>query len=288
ADRGRDRRPAAVPGGPGRRADRRAGTPGRRAGAAGGGGGGGARPPGPSRAGRARRREELPRPGAPTRRAVRGRARRRGVSGLGRFDELVVALRCVAPAGELAASAAFPATAAGPSLREVLIGSEGVLGVITELTVRVCPRPAQRRFDGWFFRSFAEGADAFAELEQRRSAPDVARLSDEDETHSALAFAASGGARDLVGRAYLRARGYAGGCLVVVGWDGTEEDVRRRRAAAARRSARRAMRSSPTAAPSPTTMRSGATTCRGCATRPGRWASTCCGPPRRRRTRPGS
>jgi alkyldihydroxyacetonephosphate synthase len=155
-------------------------------------------------------------------------------TGYGRFDELVLGLRCAAPAGELAAVADFPATAAGPSLREVLVGSEGTLGVITDLTVRVRPRPPERRFEGWFFRSFAEGADAFRELEQRRAAPDVARLSDEDETRSALAFAAGGGARDLVGRAYLRARGYAGGCLVVTGWDGSAEEIARRRAAGAR------------------------------------------------------
>jgi alkyldihydroxyacetonephosphate synthase len=155
-------------------------------------------------------------------------------TGYGRFDALVLGLHCAAPAGELRAAADFPATAAGPSLREVLVGSEGTFGVITELTVRVRPRPPERRFEGWFFRSFAEGAEAFRELEQRHAAPDVARLSDEDETRSALAFAGGGGARDLLGRAYLRARGYAGGCLVVTGWDGTDVEVARRRAAGAR------------------------------------------------------
>jgi alkyldihydroxyacetonephosphate synthase len=155
-------------------------------------------------------------------------------TGYGRFDELVLGLRCAAPAGELRASDTFPATAAGPSLREVLVGSEGALGVITELTVRVRPRPPERRFDGWFFRSFAEGAEAFRELEQRRAAPDVARMSDEDETRTALAFAGGSGARDLLGRAYLRARGYTGGCLVVAGWDGSAVEMARRRAAGAR------------------------------------------------------
>jgi alkyldihydroxyacetonephosphate synthase len=155
-------------------------------------------------------------------------------TGYGRFDELVLGLRCAAPSGELRAAADFPASAAGPSLRQVLVGSEGTMGVITELTVRVRPRPPERRFEGWFFRSFAEGTEAFRELEQRRAAPDVARLSDEDETRSALAFAGGRGARDRLGRAYLRARGYADGCLVVAGWDGTDVEVARRRAAGAR------------------------------------------------------
>jgi alkyldihydroxyacetonephosphate synthase len=154
-------------------------------------------------------------------------------TGYGRFDDLVVGLRCVAPAGELAL-APFPGTAAGPSLRELIVGSEGALGVITEVTVRVRPRPPERRFEGWFFHSLAEGVEAFRELEQRRAAPDVARLSDEGETRASLALAGSGGVRDLAGRAYLRARGYAGGCLVIAGWEGTPEDIARRRAAGVR------------------------------------------------------
>ena len=154
-------------------------------------------------------------------------------TGYGRFDELVRGVRCTAPAGELAV-AAFPGTAAGPSLREVVVGSEGALGVITEVTLRVRPRPAERRFEGWFFRSFADGVEAFREVEQRGAAPDVARLSDGEETRTSLAMAGGGGVKDLAGRAYLRARGYAGGCLAITGWEDTAEAVARRRAAGAR------------------------------------------------------
>ena len=88
--------------------------------------------------------------------------------------------RCAARrrSGELA-TLAVPATAAGPSLKRLVIGSEGTLGVITSVGLRVFPLPAAQRYEGWFVHSFAEGADALRQLVQAGLAPDVARLSDE-------------------------------------------------------------------------------------------------------------
>ena len=90
-------------------------------------------------------------------------------------------MRCATPAGELA-TLAVPATAAGPSLKQLVIGSEGTLGVITSVGLRVFPRPAAQRYEGWFVHSFAEGADVLRRLVQAGIEPDVARLSDEAET----------------------------------------------------------------------------------------------------------
>ena len=57
-------------------------------------------------------------------------------AGFGRFDAMVVGLTAATPAGELRLGSA-PASAAGPDLRQLLLGSEGTLGVITGVTVRV-------------------------------------------------------------------------------------------------------------------------------------------------------
>jgi alkyldihydroxyacetonephosphate synthase len=123
-----------------------------------------------------------------------------------------------------------PASAAGPDLRELVVGSEGVLGVICEATLRVRPVPQARRYEGWSFRSFAEGREALRVMEQADAAPDVARLSDEEETRLAVALAYAGGGRaERAGRAYLRLRGHEGGCLAIMGFEGDEEDVERRR-----------------------------------------------------------
>ena len=159
-------------------------------------------------------------------------------TGHGRIDENVVALRCATPAGELATLGA-PGTAAGPSLRELVVGSEGALGVITRVALRVRPVAAGSRHEGWFARSFADGADALRRLEQEGLAPDVARLSDETETRIGIALAGPGGAGRRAGMAATRALGYGEGCLLVLGWEGDERAIgaRRRPAAALLRKA---------------------------------------------------
>jgi alkyldihydroxyacetonephosphate synthase len=154
-------------------------------------------------------------------------------TGHGRIEDNVVALRCATPAGELA-TLAVPATAAGPSVKELVIGSEGTLGVITSVALRVFPRPAAQRYEGWFVRSFAEGADALRRLVQAGIEPDVARLSDEAETQMSLALGGTVGLTGRAGRALLRARGYGGGCLLICGWEDDASAIARRRAPAAR------------------------------------------------------
>ena len=149
-------------------------------------------------------------------------------TGYGRIDELVEAVRCVTPAGELATLDA-PASAAGPSLRELVVGSEGVLGVISSATLRVRPAPAQQRYEAWSFASFEAGAEAFRAMEQAEASPDVARLSDEEETRLTMALGSSGGLSEKLGKAYLRARGQEGGCIAFTGFDGTPDDIARRR-----------------------------------------------------------
>ncbi|MFE1849246.1 FAD-binding oxidoreductase [Streptomyces sp. NPDC059489] len=145
-------------------------------------------------------------------------------AGYGRFDEMVLGLTVATPAGTLEAGRA-PRSAAGPDLRQLVLGSEGAFGVITSVTVRIRPVPRIRRYEGWRFDSFEAGAAALRRLAQDGPRPTVLRLSDETET--------------LVGLAQPDAIGSAGaeqavGCLAIAGYEGTEEDTsyRRERAAA--------------------------------------------------------
>jgi alkyldihydroxyacetonephosphate synthase len=153
-------------------------------------------------------------------------------TGYGRFEELVRGLRASTPTGPIDL-AAVPASAAGPSVRELLVGSEGALGTIDELDLRVRPAVAARRYEGVFFPDFARGAAAMRRLAQEDAAPAVARLSDESETSVSLLLS-PGGASRRAGEAYLRLRGYAGGCLAILGFEGERGEVehRRRRARA--------------------------------------------------------
>ena len=154
-------------------------------------------------------------------------------SGYGRFDALVSAVRLIAPAGDLR-TLETPHTAAGPSLRELVVGSEGVFGVIPEVTVRVRPAPLLRRYEAWIAESFEAGAEIVRALAQGPGLPDVIRVSDEEETEISLALSGPRGLAGSLLGGYLGLRRKRGGCLVVVGLEGDEESVARRRALAVR------------------------------------------------------
>lgn len=152
-------------------------------------------------------------------------------TGYGRFDDLLERVRAATPAGDLDLGRG-PASAAGPDLRGLVAGSEGTLGVVTEVTLRVRPAPAARRFEGWALPSFEAGCEALRLLVQSGLAPDVARLSDAAETRATLAQA--GGASGTALRGWLRLRRRWGGCLLVCGWEGRAPVVAWRRRHAAR------------------------------------------------------
>ena len=140
-------------------------------------------------------------------------------AGYGRFDAMVVGLRVATPVGDVRLGSA-PLDASGPDLRQLFLGSEGAFGVITEVTVRVRPLPEVKRYEGWHWPSFEAGADAMRRLAQADLLPTVLRLSDEAETAINLARP------DAIG-----AETAPGGCLMVVGYEGTESAVGRKQTA---------------------------------------------------------
>jgi alkyldihydroxyacetonephosphate synthase len=154
-------------------------------------------------------------------------------SGYGRFDSLVSSIRLLAPAADLR-TLETPHTAAGPALRELVVGSEGVLGVIPEVTVRIRPAPRVRRYEAWMAESFDAGSEIVRTLAQGPGLPDVIRVSDEEETEGSLALSGPRGVAGKLFGGYLELRRRRGGCLVVVGLEGDEESVARRRALAVR------------------------------------------------------
>jgi len=149
-------------------------------------------------------------------------------SGFGRFDELVTSLSMCTPAGRLR-TLETPHTAAGPSLRELAIGSEGVLGVIPAATVRVREVAESERYETWMAESWEAGCEAIRALAQDEALPDVIRLSDAEETRMSLALSGPSGVAGALFGGYLSLRGRSDGCLMVVGIEGARERVSRRR-----------------------------------------------------------
>ncbi|MER7583635.1 FAD-binding oxidoreductase [Kitasatospora sp. NPDC097691] len=134
-------------------------------------------------------------------------------AGYGRFDDMVRGLRVVTPVGQLDLGRA-PASAAGPDLRQLFLGSEGTLGVITAVRLRVHPLPAVKAYEAWSFPDFATGTAALRAVEQQGTGPTVIRLSDEAETMVNLATTEQiGGAPAVTG------------CLAVTVFEGDAEQV---------------------------------------------------------------
>jgi alkyldihydroxyacetonephosphate synthase len=121
------------------------------------------------------------------------------------IDDLVESVRAVTPAGQWD-SRRLPGSGAGISPDRVLLGSEGILGVITEAWVRVRPRPATRASAAVLFDDFLSGAEAVRALSQSGLHPSNCRLLDPAE----VAITGAGDGRSAV---------------LVLGFEAPEEDV---------------------------------------------------------------
>ena len=102
-------------------------------------------------------------------------------------DDMVESVRAITPAG-VWQSRRLPGSGAGPSPDRMLVGSEGILGVITEAWVRVLPRPRFKTSCGVEFETFAAGAAAVREISQSGLDPSNCRLLDPAE----VAFTGAG------------------------------------------------------------------------------------------------
>jgi alkyldihydroxyacetonephosphate synthase len=136
-------------------------------------------------------------------------------AGYGRFDERVVGLTVATPRGTVELGQA-PRSAAGPDLRQLFLGSEGTLGVLTSLRVEISPAPAVRRYEGWRLPDFAAATAVVRRFAQDGPAPTIVRVSDEVETALNLA------------RPELAGTSGGAGCLLITGWEGSATEVQER------------------------------------------------------------
>ncbi len=134
----------------------------------------------------------------------------------GRIEQLFAGGRMETPLGHLRIPT-IPAASAGPDLRELVLGSEGRFGILTEATLRVSPLPEHESFHAIFLPHWDAAEAAVRELVQRRLPLSMLRLSNASETETNLGLA--GHAR-LIGalERYLGWRGCASGkCMLMLG-----------------------------------------------------------------------
>ncbi len=144
--------------------------------------------------------------------------------GYGAIDDMLAGARVETPRGTLRIPT-VPASAAGIDLRELILGSEGRVGIVTEATVRVRALPEREAFVAWFLPSWEPAEATVRALVDSAGAFTMIRLANAQETSTALRFAGGGRARALLD-AYLRFRGVREErCLLLVGTSGSASDV---------------------------------------------------------------
>jgi alkyldihydroxyacetonephosphate synthase len=154
----------------------------------------------------------------------------------GDIADITRGLRVVGPAGTLVVRA-VPSTSTGPSVREMILGSEGRLGIITEATVQVHRAPEVRTILAYLFPDWTSGLDAMRELAASDAQVSVTRVSDENETAFSFATTKRAG---VVSRLQLRAlktflrrrKGFDTErmCLSFIGFEGAAATVKTNRA----------------------------------------------------------
>ncbi|PID85329.1 MAG: FAD-binding oxidoreductase [Chloroflexi bacterium] len=108
--------------------------------------------------------------------------------GYGRIEDLFAGGAIETPAGTWQLLP-HPASAAGPDLRQLALGSEGRLGILTKATVRATPLPEEEEFHAVFFPDFAQGQTAVRQIVQAKIPLSMLRLSTAIETTTTLALA---------------------------------------------------------------------------------------------------
>jgi alkyldihydroxyacetonephosphate synthase len=149
----------------------------------------------------------------------------------GDVADLTRAVRVVTPAGILT-TRPVPHASTGPSVREMVLGSEGRLGIITEATVHVHRVPERRTILGYLFPSWSEALAAMREIAASEASPSVTRVSDSYETQFSFATRKDPSLLDrLKSKAlseYLERRrdfDLEAMCLSFIGYEGTKDHV---------------------------------------------------------------
>ena len=105
----------------------------------------------------------------------------------GKIEDMVISLRMVTPSGTIV-TRTVPKSSNGIDVNHICIGSEGILGIITEATMRVHRLPEYREPYGYLFPDFESGVNAVYECVEKYCAPTVTRLNDPGKTALSLAY----------------------------------------------------------------------------------------------------
>jgi len=99
----------------------------------------------------------------------------------GNIEDLLIRVKCVTPIGVVERSTEVPRLSSGPDVQHFILGSEGTLGVVTEVTLKIRPLPQVRKYGSVIFPSFEPGVKCLREIARQRCAPASIRLMDNEQ-----------------------------------------------------------------------------------------------------------
>lgn len=100
----------------------------------------------------------------------------------GKIEDMVVALQAVLADGTIIKSKDIPRSSTGPEVERLLLGSEGIFGIITEATLKIWPYPEERAMLSFVFDDISNALQAVRLILRKNVYPAVARIYDENET----------------------------------------------------------------------------------------------------------
>uniref|UniRef100_A0A8C7J173 Alkylglycerone-phosphate synthase n=1 Tax=Oncorhynchus kisutch TaxID=8019 RepID=A0A8C7J173_ONCKI len=101
----------------------------------------------------------------------------------GNIEDLVIHIKAVTPRGVIEKSCQGPRTSTGPDIHHFILGSEGTLGVVTEVTMKIRPIPEYQKYGSVVFPNFEAGVACLREVAKQRCAPASIRLMDNTQFH---------------------------------------------------------------------------------------------------------
>lgn len=99
----------------------------------------------------------------------------------GNIEDLVVHVKMVTPQGVIEKSCRGPRMSTGPDIHHFIMGSEGTLGVVTEVTMKIRPMPEYQKYGSVVFPNFEQGVACLREVAKQRCAPASIRLMDNEQ-----------------------------------------------------------------------------------------------------------
>lgn len=153
----------------------------------------------------------------------------------GKIEDMVFSLRMVTPQGTIVTKT-VPKASNGIDINHLCIGSEGILGVITEITMKVHRLPECKKFYGYLFSDFEQGVAAILECQRQNCMPIVTRLNDPDKT--ALSFAYKTKEKGIGNHLakviklylkYVKKLNFSKACLMLIAFEGDKKAVKQQR-----------------------------------------------------------